>query len=251
MKNLTIEYIRNSYKTSPDSDFYKYSLARYLFRPLSFYIAWAAIKLNVSPNQVTFLSWLTLFLGCINYATQCIDFTLFSFAMIFVWALLDYVDGTMARALSARSNFGHFIDVVGAYYLFAFLPLALAIGSDDQILRSITSITVEYTQFNFVSPNIVTIGASSAISNLLLRLILLRGQVTFGVNVRDIDETNRSASVVAWVEALASPRGFFFPLLLLCDYFKTLDIFVLIYAVYYGLALIIYTPIYCFKNRIK
>lgn len=251
MKNLTIKHIRHSYESSSDSDFYKYSLARYLFRPLSFYIAWAAIKLNVSPNQVTFLSWVTLFLGCINYATQCLDFTLFSFAMIFMWALLDYVDGTMARALSARSKFGHFIDVVGAYYLFAFLPLAIGIGTDDQMLRRITSITVEYTQFNLVCPNIVIIGASSAISNLLLRLILLRGQVTFGVNVRDMHETNRSVSVVAWVEALVSPRGFFFPLLLLCDYFKTLDVFVLIYAVYYGLALIVYTPVYCLKNRSK
>ena len=79
MKNLTINDIRRSYETSPDTDFYKYSLARYIFRPLSFYIAWIAIKLKISPNQITFLSWFVLFLGCFNYATQYYNYLFFSF----------------------------------------------------------------------------------------------------------------------------------------------------------------------------
>jgi len=251
LKNITIKDIRQSYEMSPDSDFYKLSLARYLFRPLSFYVAWAAIKLKVSPNQITFLSWFVLFVGCINYATQYFNFGLFSFSMIFLWALLDYVDGTMARALSARSKFGHFIDVVGAYYLFAFLPVAIAIGTDGQILRKINSIMVVNGYLSLENLDIILIGSISAISNLLLRLTLLRGQVTFDVNVRDIDETSKSASIVAWIEALASPRGFFFPLLLLCDYFDALDVFVLIYAFYYCVALLVYTSFYCYKNRDK
>jgi hypothetical protein len=69
--------------------------------------------------------------------------------------------------------------------------------------------------------------------------------------VRDIDETSNTASLIAWIEALASPRGFFFPLLLLCEYFNALDVFVLIYALYYCLSLLIYTPIYCLKNSDK
>ncbi len=251
MKNLTIKDIRESYEMSPDSDFYKYSLARYLFRPLSFYFAWVAIKLKVSPNQITLLSWLVLFLGCINYATQYFDFELFSFTMIFLWALLDYVDGTMARALSVRSKFGHFIDVVGAYYLFAFLPVAIAIGTSDDMLGRIAPVVLEYTGVSIFRQDLLLLGSIAAISNLLLRLTLLRGQVTFDVNVRDIDETSNAASLVAWVEALASPRGFFFPLLIFCDYFNALDLFVLIYAMYYCLSLLVYTPFYCFKNRDK
>jgi phosphatidylglycerophosphate synthase len=251
MKNLTINDIRRSYETSPDTDFYKYSLARYIFRPLSFYVAWIAIKLKISPNQITFLSWFVLFLGCFNYATQYFNYLFFSFSMIFLWALFDYVDGTMARALSARSKFGHFIDVVGAYYLFAFLPIAIALGTEGAMLSNVSTFIFASTGLtvNFLDP--ILLGSMSAISNLLLRLTLLRGQVTFDVNVRDIDETSNTASLIAWIEALASPRGFFFPLLLLCEYFNALDVFVLIYALYYCLSLLIYTPIYCLKNSDK
>jgi len=251
MKNLTVKDIRQSYEISPDSDFYKYSLARYLFRPLSFYVAWLFIKLKVSPNQVTFLSWLVLFFGCINYATEYINYSLLSFSMVFLWALLDYVDGSMARALSVRSKFGHFIDVVGAYYLFAFLPVAIAIGTDDSMLGELAPFVMKYSGVDISSLNIMLLGSIAAISNLLLRLTLLRGQVTFDVDVRDIDETSNSATIVAWVEALASPRGFFFPLLILCDYFSALDAFILIYASYYCLSLLVYTPFYCYKNRDK
>ena len=204
MKNLTINDIRRSYETSPDTDFYKYSLARYIFRPLSFYVAWIAIKLKISPNQITFLSWFVLFLGCFNYATQYFNYLFFSFSMIFLWALFDYVDGTMARALSARSKFGHFIDVVGAYYLFAFLPIAIALGTEGAMLSNVSTFIFASTGLtvNFLDP--ILLGSMSAISNLLLRLTLLRGQVTFDVNV------NGTINVLEAVRQISSVRSAIF-----------------------------------------
>ena len=77
------------------------------------------------------------------------------------------------------------------------------------MLGELAPFVMKYSGVDISSLNIMLLGSIAAISNLLLRLTLLRGQVTFDVDVRDIDETSNSAAIVAWVEALASPRGFF------------------------------------------
>lgn len=249
MASLSIEQIRDSYISSPDAEFYKYSLARFFFRPISFYVAWLAIRLRMTPNQITFISWLALFVGCFNYATSYLGGGILSFSLILLWALLDYVDGTMARALKERSDFGHFIDVVGAYYLFAFFPICVAIGLDSNSDHGFSDFLQRFTQFQIPNIDIILVGAVAVISNLLLRLTLLRGQVTFDVNVRETNETSKLSVLVAWLEALLSPRGVFFPALLFCHLQNMLEFFLLFYAAYYAGALLLYTPLYCYKNR--
>jgi phosphatidylglycerophosphate synthase len=49
-------------------------------------------------------------------------------ALIIAWELIDVTDGTMARALKMRDNFGGFVDYASGMVLLAFLHLALAIG---------------------------------------------------------------------------------------------------------------------------
>lgn len=251
MKDLSLSNLKKCYEDSPDTDFYKYSLARLVFRPLSFYFALLAIKLKISPNQITFISWIAVLLGCFNYAFQIVTIEYFSFCMIMLWALLDYVDGSMARFLCLRSDFGHFIDIVGAYFLFAFLPLGISIGSDNKVFHELINSINNYWQLNIPYFSILAFGAISATSNLLLRLILLRGQVELGINVRQNKEEKKSTTIINWVEALASPRGIFFPILLLAEIFKILDYFIILYAIYYFFGLVIYTILYCYKNSNK
>jgi len=237
MNNISIKNIRKSYQEAPDTDFYKHSLARYFFRPISFYLSIIFLKLKISPNQVTILSWVFALAGCFAYCIGENIWSLIGFLFIIIWALLDYVDGSMARFLNQRTSFGHFIDVVGAYYVIALLPICLAIG--------VVNSNFFDTLYNYY---ILIIGAFSSILSILLRLILAKGEVIFGVDGRDTMNTNSSAlsSFLKWVEALMSPRGIHFPLLIICTIkgIAGLTFFILFYFLYNAAAFFGYMSLY-------
>lgn len=60
--------IRQAYEQGEDVDFYCYSIARFVFRPLSYYGAWLFLRIGVTPNQTTFVSGRFALVGCLLYS---------------------------------------------------------------------------------------------------------------------------------------------------------------------------------------
>jgi phosphatidylglycerophosphate synthase len=239
MKKITVENIRESYLSAPDTDFYRYSLARFFFRPVSFWLSVVFLKLGWTPNQVTWVSWLFALVGCFGYMFGSDYVNYIAFSCLIIWALLDYVDGSMARFLRQRTSFGHFIDVVGAYFVIALLPICMAIG------------IVNYNYFSEVYNFYCLIfGAFSSILSTLLRLILAKGEVVFNYGGREAMNTSSSwfSSFLKWVEAIMSPRGIYFPLLLACSMFgvEALFGFVLVYFLYNAVSFVGYLTLYLY-----
>ena len=249
-KNLSISEIRDCYASAPDTDFYKYSLARHFFRPLSFYGSWLFIRLGLSPNQTTLLSWVSAIIGCFFLTYGGTKWSLLGTALLLLWALLDYMDGSMARALNVRSAYGHFIDVVGAYLVIAFWPLCMAIGLSSHPEGNLDSIVMWVFPGKSYHLNIILIGALSSLSSILLRLILTKGEVVFGAGGRTILDAGTStlSSFMKWVEALMSPRGIFFPLMIIAAWYSQLELFVFVYFVYNCLSLFGLSGLYTFQR---
>ena len=97
-------------------------------RPFGPYLAWVAIRLGATPRLVNYLSLGLVFaiLGLVGFgdATGRVVGT----ALVFLWQIVDVTDGTMARALKIRDNFGGFVDYATGIVLAAFLPLSLGVG---------------------------------------------------------------------------------------------------------------------------
>jgi|SaaInlStandDraft_6_1057023.scaffolds.fasta_scaffold108492_1 phosphatidylglycerophosphate synthase len=247
----SLSSIKKAYNESEDVGFYKYSIARFFFRPLSFYGAWIFLRLGITPNQTTIISWLAVLLGCFLYIFIPPSSSWVPISLILFWAILDYMDGSMARVTNSRSKYGHFIDVVGAYFMLAFLPICMGIGlyyyPDHSLNNAINAIGFSYIVDNSV---ILIFGAFASLNNILLRLIIMRANETFGTNLRSEEGELKGyyARISIWVEALMSPRGLFFPLLIVLHALNQLELFVICYFLFYSAALIIYILKYLKKS---
>lgn len=97
-------------------------------RPLGPYLAWLAIRVGLTPRQVNYFS-----LGLVGFLLALIALgdghaRLVGLALVFLWQIVDVTDGTMARALGIRDNFGGFVDFATGMLAATFLPFCLGIG---------------------------------------------------------------------------------------------------------------------------
>jgi phosphatidylglycerophosphate synthase len=248
-KRYSLTEIRQAYEQAEDVDFYRYSIARFVFRPLSYYGAWLFLRIGVTPNQTTFVSWGFVLVGCLLYSLTPPSLWWIPLLMILAWVVLDYMDGSMARVTQTRSKYGHFIDVVGAYFMLAFLPIFLGIGLYRFPEHSIDMILAAMGLEALMDPALIlALSAFAALNNILLRLIVMRMQITFGIDPRGEGDgpRGRMARAATWLEALISPRALYFPALILATAVKRLEWFVAFYFIIYTGALIAYTAFYTF-----
>lgn len=97
---------------------------RFVLRPGGNLLAVPFIARGVHPNTVT---WLSLLIGLVGVAV--IPFGWFALAVgcLLVRSLLDYADGTVARATSKQSHWGRYLDGVAGKVLYAARWLAIAL----------------------------------------------------------------------------------------------------------------------------
>ena len=125
MAHPTIQEIKQANAAVNDDGYVLLTLSR----PFGPYLAWLAIRLGTTPRQINYLS-LFLVLVVLAYAMfGGPSGLLAATALVFVWQLVDVTDGTMARALKIRDNFGGFVDYATGMVMAAFLPVCLGVGA--------------------------------------------------------------------------------------------------------------------------
>jgi phosphatidylglycerophosphate synthase len=244
--SYTVADLRNAYAASEGVDFYSTSFMVKLIRPVSFYFTILFLRIGVTANQTTFLSWIAVVAGCGSYAFVPSELRWVPLALVLTWALLDYIDGNIARVTATQSLYGHFIDVVGAYWFLAFLPFFMGVGLYYQPEYSLVEFFAVDDSHLVGDPGFILIlGAFAALANTLVRLTAMRMQATFDLDPRAAASAPGRSSKVAFavtvIEASISPRGFYFPFLVLATLFQRLEWFLAFYAVAYGGALLAYT----------
>ena len=99
------------------------------YRTLSYYIVTGfLVKTKITPNQITALRCLVLFAGFISFSNFNIYTYCFGFFTLFLWDLLDCVDGDLATYKKMKSKYGQFIEEVFDFSIGRFAgPLAFAV----------------------------------------------------------------------------------------------------------------------------
>jgi len=92
----------------------------YVIRPASFYATYVAVRARLSPNQATLIG---LIVGAISIAMAYMGNMFFAALLLNFFAILDCVDGNLAR-LSCPSKAGEYYDAVsGDLINFIFPPV--------------------------------------------------------------------------------------------------------------------------------
>lgn len=87
-------------------------LSRYVFRPLGFLLTWVAIRMGWTSEGVSWLSGLVGLAGCALLASGSQQFLLAGIGLLFLFNLLDCVDGSIARTRKTQNPYGRFLDSV-------------------------------------------------------------------------------------------------------------------------------------------
>jgi hypothetical protein len=136
------------------------------------YFAWLALRLGLTPRQVNYIALAVAFvvLGLAIFGGG--DGLIAATSLVFIWQLIDVTDGTMARSLKIRDNFGGLVDYSTGMVVAAFLPLSLGIGasltpdhSAEALLR-IFAIELE-------NPSVLVLIAGAGISTISMYMRLI------------------------------------------------------------------------------
>lgn len=125
-KKLTYKEIREKQK----SDMRDRKIHIDIYRNFSTPFTWAFIKLGISPNTITILSYFLCIIGAFFLAKGTYVFLFIGLLFFVLFRILDDSDGEIARLQKSESIKGVYFDRVSHYIYNFFLGLGLGIGLD-------------------------------------------------------------------------------------------------------------------------
>ena len=208
---------------------YSNLVAKYLHRPISFMIAARFLNMNWTANRVTLLSMIPalLALPVMSFA-HSVPVRILGGLLWWTWAILDSVDGDMARYTHSTSNAGGFLDAVGGYVAMWVWPLASGMAAYQDSQNSLFSVSMAPVLLVFL-------GALTSIFAIFPRLVMHKA-IHMNLIDRDNNEfnTKQDYSLLKCVCAtVIDPVGVPNYLYLLSCVAHTLDLFVLFYFLLY------------------
>ncbi len=163
-----------------------------MVRPAGVYLAWLALKLGLTPRQVTFASFVFSWIIVGVAAFGGPQGPLTALIMVLFWEAVDVTDGSMARAIKKRDNFGGFLDYAAGVVLIAFLPFALGIGVFLRPEGSLKAAAAGLGLAMSPSPALfLAAGAGISVISLLMRLVNRVLYIRFGDSFSQWDERER------------------------------------------------------------
>ncbi len=237
MRNVTIREIKSLYLPEQKS-FERYNLwLHYVLRPISYYLAWLLLKLGVtSANKVSWTSLVIGFAGCVWLAFGNYWLMIVGAVLVNIWALLDCVDGAVARYNKVSNVYGKITDSTCDYLMALLLFTGAGIAAynypdstlnslfhlfgDIDVDRGVFLFLGGWASFFFVFPKFI--------SSSLVRFSLESGRHDVVAELRK-DVLGGFPYLVA--ANLYGVCCLVMPILLLATIFGFLDIFILLWAV--------------------
>ncbi|UCG46733.1 MAG: hypothetical protein JSU94_14655 [Phycisphaerales bacterium] len=124
--DLTLRDIKNSlteYKSAQDQD----RIITLLFRPISFYLTYLLIRAGVSANKTSVLSLSAGLVSVVLLPFSSIQARIAALVCLYIWQLLEYCDGNIARSLGKSSFAGAVIDDLNPLTIKVLMPIGLGI----------------------------------------------------------------------------------------------------------------------------
>lgn len=191
-------------------------------RPLSILFTVPLTRTNIEPTTVTKWSILSIFIGffLVSFGIS-MNVKLIGWLFFFVWAVLDGVDGNLARCTGRCSHLGDLWDTMGGYISMVLIYFSSGIASFYDV--NIYSLADNYLY--------LIIGGASSIMSIFPRLIMHKKKSSYkdSKSVNELSATqDYSLSKIAAMN-LVSPSGFMQVLFLLAILFHILNIFTICY----------------------
>lgn len=102
------------------------TVSKYLLRPLSWPVSWFFLSIGVTPNMVTGISAIACLLALICTMLPYPALQSIAIILFFIFALLDCVDGNMARTIGKKTIYGVWVDAAGGYIAYFTIFFAMA-----------------------------------------------------------------------------------------------------------------------------
>ena len=99
--------------------------ARYYARPVSYLLVWLLARVTIRPNHVSVIALLTGVAGGLYLMNQSL---LTGAILLNIGHLLDYADGTLAKATGAVSKYGAWLDNICDDIVETIIPLSVGIA---------------------------------------------------------------------------------------------------------------------------
>lgn len=210
-------------------------IARLIHRPLSFVFSSIFAELDLTPNQVSFISLIIAFFSVILFFSTNTIVLIFAYILLNLWSITDSADGNMARSLGGKP-YGDFIDAISSYFLYGmmFLPLGYSVFKTGGLFAEAGI------------PEIVVFGGLTGTFDTMTRLFFQKmknnayeirmEEIEKGIKQKE-DITNRSQSKIGKIQAKLDGEftcggTVHLVFLLICILVKSLDCFIGIYFLY-------------------
>jgi len=193
--------------------------AKMVIRRFSIYLAWLAIRLNISAFTVSIISLLFPMIAMIFWLSSM---PLVAIILLMAWLLLDCIDGNVARAMGG-TKMGSFVDAASGYAMIGFSFFGLGAYLD------ITYPDVFSSQFAVFT----LLGATISILNLLARLYFQKYLNVLNNSNSAMDGgVGNDKGFLKFVDKNVGIGGFFTPLLLIAYYVEMLIPVLILYGIY-------------------
>lgn len=193
-------------------------------RPLSVLLIKPLITSKIKPTTITKISVLSSMVGFFFLAfSNSLCYSLVGWLFFFIWAVLDGVDGNLARCTNQCSPLGDLWDTMGGYAAMVLMYFSAGIAAFHD---------VSYYDF-CASENNLIFGGATAIMSIFPRLVLHKKKSS-GIDSKSVkalsDKQNFSVSKVVAMN-LVSPSGALQLMLLGAIIGHVLNFFIAIYFV--------------------
>ena len=115
----TLKEIRTAHAWKRDYERYL-PASRYVFRPVGFFFTWISIRAGLSSEVVSWLSGLVGLIGCLFLLSTHNPMLPVGIGLLLLFNLLDCVDGSMARVMNTQNPYGRFLDSLMGFIDMAF-----------------------------------------------------------------------------------------------------------------------------------
>lgn len=235
-RSLSIAAIRSTYTEEKRAKEKRYIWSYLVLRPVSYYVAWLFLRLDVSANKVTVISLIIGGTGCVFLAFGSYSFMIVGALLINLSALLDHVDGNVARYNNSATDSGRLLQDLTGITMGVLIAVSAGIGAFN-----LASPVLGFNRYIFLILGIC--GGWAYMLRFFSRFIINQFASIF---------PQRQSRVIAGLEWGAFSKilygieyvveymaGLLAPILLLAAVFRFLSIFVLLYVSVYALAFVI------------
>lgn len=226
MVKITLKQIKDSLPSEKNiSD----SLwTRYILRPVSVPVSWVCLRLGLSANAVSYLSALFCIIGGILFGSGVFLWSVIGALLFNLFAILDCVDGNMARVTNTSGPYGAWADALGGYIAYTVVLISLGVASGP--------LEVSFFSFSIGSEILVLFGGLGAAANLLMRVIY---QNYKNIAPEGSGNARKSINLEKMLSENLGITGILMPLTLISLFFGYLGYITLFYSAFYTIGCLI------------